>query len=250
MQAKIHEISADGSLPNNSLYGKALGRRAFRGVRGCPGRASCAERPTAPPACDPGALGQITDGALQAPVPLANHHDVEAFASGAPTLEAWIKRKAWDNQASGASRTYILCRGDRVVGFHALAAGSVSHDLSPRKLRQNMPDPVPVIVLTLWSSYRQIANFRRASARLSNICSLRHSSRKLPLKLSMRPFCCGFSSTRLRLLRFGGLYITARDLPGGRLRSGRNSVRLCTKLASRNLSTSKFSCIINERMSG
>lgn len=89
----------------------------------------------------------MTDGALQAPVPLADHHDVEAFASGAPTLDAWIRRKAWANQASGASRTYVLCRGQKVVGFYALAAGSVSHDLSPRKLRQNMPDPVPVIVL-------------------------------------------------------------------------------------------------------
>jgi GNAT superfamily N-acetyltransferase len=89
----------------------------------------------------------MTDGALQAPAPLADRHDVEAFASGAPTLDAWIRRKARANQASGASRTYVLCRGDRVVGFYALAAGSVSHDLSPRKLRQNMPDPVPVIVL-------------------------------------------------------------------------------------------------------
>lgn len=89
----------------------------------------------------------MTDGALQAPVPLADRHDVEAFASGAPTLDAWIRRKARANQASGASRTYVLCRGDRVVGFYALAAGSVSHDFSPRKLRRNMPDPVPVIVL-------------------------------------------------------------------------------------------------------
>lgn len=89
----------------------------------------------------------MTDGTLQAPVPLADHHDVEAFASGAPTLDAWIRRKARANQASGAARTYVLCHGDRVVGFYALAAGSVSHDLSPRKLRHNMADPVPVIVL-------------------------------------------------------------------------------------------------------
>jgi GNAT superfamily N-acetyltransferase len=89
----------------------------------------------------------MTDGTLQAPVPLADHHEIEAFASGAPTLDAWIKRKARANQASGASRTYVLCRGERVVGYYALAAGSVSHDLGPRKLRQNMPDPVPVIVL-------------------------------------------------------------------------------------------------------
>lgn len=89
----------------------------------------------------------MTQAVLLAPVPLEDHHQVEDFVSGAPTLDAWIRRKARANQASGASRTYVLFRGDRVVGFYALAAGSVSHDRSPRKLRQNMPDPVPVIVL-------------------------------------------------------------------------------------------------------
>jgi GNAT superfamily N-acetyltransferase len=84
---------------------------------------------------------------LRAPEPLTYDHLTDAFASGAPTLDTWLKRKAAANQASGASRTYVLCRGQRVVGFYALAAGSVSHDLAPRKLRQNMPDPVPVIVL-------------------------------------------------------------------------------------------------------
>jgi GNAT superfamily N-acetyltransferase len=84
---------------------------------------------------------------LRAPEPLTGDHLTDDFASGAPTLDAWLKRKARANQASGASRTYVLCRGKRVVGFYALAAGSVSHDLAPRKLRQNTPDPVPVIVL-------------------------------------------------------------------------------------------------------
>jgi len=92
-------------------------------------------------------MGQVTPEALRAPEPLNEDHRVDAFASGAATLDAWLSRKARANQASGASRTYVLCRGRRVVGFYALAAGSVSHDLSPRKLRQNMPDPVPVVVL-------------------------------------------------------------------------------------------------------
>jgi GNAT superfamily N-acetyltransferase len=94
-------------------------------------------------------VGEVTsgDGALRALEPLAEDHITDAFVSGAPTLDTWLKRKAGANQASGASRTYVLCRGQRVVGFYALAAGSVSHDLAPRKLRQNMPDPVPVIVL-------------------------------------------------------------------------------------------------------
>ena len=94
-------------------------------------------------------MGQVTpsDAPLRAPEPLAYDHLTDDFVSGAPTLDAWLKRKARANQASGASRTYVLCRGQRVVGFYALAAGSVSHDLAPRKLKQNMPDPVPVIVL-------------------------------------------------------------------------------------------------------
>jgi ribosomal protein S18 acetylase RimI-like enzyme len=94
-------------------------------------------------------MGQVTptQDPLRAPEPLNDEHLIDAFASGAVTLDGWLKRKAWANQASGASRTYVLCRGQRVVGFYALAAGSVSHDLAPRKLRQNMPDPVPVIVL-------------------------------------------------------------------------------------------------------
>ncbi|PIV73297.1 MAG: GNAT family N-acetyltransferase [Rhodobacteraceae bacterium CG17_big_fil_post_rev_8_21_14_2_50_65_11] len=94
-------------------------------------------------------MGQVTEtqDPLRAPEPLTGDHQLDDFTSGAPTLDAWLKRKARANQASGASRTYVLCRGQRVVGYYALAAGSVSHDLAPCKLRQNMPDPIPVIVL-------------------------------------------------------------------------------------------------------
>ena len=84
---------------------------------------------------------------LPTPEPLNDDHQIEGFASGAPALDVWLKRKARANQASGASRAFVLCRGERVVGYHALAAGSVSHELAPRKVRQNMPDPIPVIVL-------------------------------------------------------------------------------------------------------
>ena len=84
---------------------------------------------------------------LRAPEPLNDTHQLDAFTSGAPTLDGWLQRKARANQVSGASRTYVVCRGDQVVGFYAVAAGSVSHDLLPRKLKQNMPDPIPVIVL-------------------------------------------------------------------------------------------------------
>jgi len=84
---------------------------------------------------------------LHAPEPLGADHDVAAFSSGEPSLDAWLKRRAAANQVSGASRTFVLCRGRKVVGYYALAAGAVDHAQASRRLRQNMPDPIPVIVL-------------------------------------------------------------------------------------------------------
>jgi GNAT superfamily N-acetyltransferase len=34
-----------------------------------------------------------------------------------------------------------------VMGYYALAAGAVAHQESNRAIRQNMPDPIPVMVL-------------------------------------------------------------------------------------------------------
>ena len=84
---------------------------------------------------------------LGAPEPLADDHRLEDVTCGAQTLDDWLKRKARANQVAGASRTYVLCRDRRVIGFYALAAGSVSQALAPGRIRRNMPDPIPVIVL-------------------------------------------------------------------------------------------------------
>ena len=92
-------------------------------------------------------MGGLRQGALRAPEPLGPDHEVEEFDSGASGLDTWLKRRARGNQVSGASRTYVLCRDRRVVGFYALAAGSVTHDHLEGRSRRNMPDPVPVIIL-------------------------------------------------------------------------------------------------------
>lgn len=82
------------------------------------------------------------------PVALQDTHRIDDFDCGVPTLNAWLKTRARSNTASGASRTYVACRGDVVVGYYALAAGAVELAGAPgRFLRGNMPDPIPVIVL-------------------------------------------------------------------------------------------------------
>jgi GNAT superfamily N-acetyltransferase len=84
---------------------------------------------------------------LSAPVPLADHHQLEPFHSGVPTLDDWLKRRAMANQVSGASRSFVVCAEKTVVGYHALASGAVSAAAASGRFRRNMPDPIPVAVL-------------------------------------------------------------------------------------------------------
>lgn len=84
---------------------------------------------------------------LSAPAPLADHHQLGEFNSGVHMLDDWLKRRARANQASGASRTFVTCVGDRAVGYYALASGCVVSSAATGKFRRNMPDPVPVAVL-------------------------------------------------------------------------------------------------------
>ena len=70
----------------------------------------------------------MTAGAqdITAPEHLTAAHDVSAFDSGVPGLDAWLKKRALSNEETGASRTYVICAGGRVVGYYALATGGVA----------------------------------------------------------------------------------------------------------------------------
>lgn len=85
--------------------------------------------------------------AVGAPEHLTARHDVSAFDSGVPELDNWLKRRALQNETSGASRTYVLTVGERVVGYHALATGAVAQHEATGKVRRNMPEPIPVMVI-------------------------------------------------------------------------------------------------------
>src|SRR5262245_23411412 len=90
----------------------------------------------------------MTSSPLKAPTPIRPDHDFDDFDSCVPVLDDWLKKRALNNQASGASRTYVVCtEGDVVVGYYCISAGAVAHEHAPKPLRRNMPDPIPVIVL-------------------------------------------------------------------------------------------------------
>lgn len=84
---------------------------------------------------------------LAPPEKLRPDHDVADFDSGVPSLDEWLRRRAFQNQKSGASQTYVMTAGERVVGYYALATGAVTQREASGRVRRNMPDPVPVMVI-------------------------------------------------------------------------------------------------------
>jgi len=85
---------------------------------------------------------------LHAPQPLSADHQLNTFNCGETSLDEWLKRRAILNQTNGASRTFVVVdKNQLVMGYYALAAGAVHHQDATRSIRQNMPGPIPVMVL-------------------------------------------------------------------------------------------------------
>jgi GNAT superfamily N-acetyltransferase len=80
-------------------------------------------------------------------VPLTSAHDTSRFDCGKPPLNDWLKFRALRAEGRSA-RCYVLCGArNAVVGYYCIAAGAVQHDGAPRKLRQNMPSPIPIVII-------------------------------------------------------------------------------------------------------
>jgi GNAT superfamily N-acetyltransferase len=84
---------------------------------------------------------------LGAPEHLDAAHDLASFGSGVPSLDEWLRKRALANEESGASRTYVISASGRVIGYYSLATGAVAQQRTTGKVRRNMPDPIPVMVL-------------------------------------------------------------------------------------------------------
>lgn len=82
--------------------------------------------------------------------PLAVSHDVETFDCGIDSLNLWLKNHALQAAAIGSARTFVIHDSDqnRVVGYHALAAASITHEQATRRAGKGMPrHPIPAALL-------------------------------------------------------------------------------------------------------
>jgi GNAT superfamily N-acetyltransferase len=78
---------------------------------------------------------------------LTDNHIIDEFDCGEGELNQWLQRSARVAVSAGTAATYVLSRGQTVVGYYALAMRSIAHDQAPSRLRRGMPDPVPVVLL-------------------------------------------------------------------------------------------------------
>lgn len=81
------------------------------------------------------------------PEKLQPYHSFKAFDSGKPVLDEWLQKRALRNEETGGSRTYVVCIKKQIVGFYTLAVGSIEAQKAPGKIRRNMPDPIPVMII-------------------------------------------------------------------------------------------------------
>lgn len=92
--------------------------------------------------------GKLSGMPLSAVEKLSRTHDLERFECGKAALNDWLRRFAWQNQAADSAQTYVVHSDNRVVGYYALAAGSVAREESPQRIAKGLArHPVPVIVL-------------------------------------------------------------------------------------------------------
>lgn len=97
-------------------------------------------------------MGEVTPyssaglGVVMPPVPLQATHDTSRFDCGKIALNDWIQHTALKSEGRSA-RCYVLSSRNSVIGFYCLSAGAVQHEGSPRKLRRNLPNPTPVVII-------------------------------------------------------------------------------------------------------
>lgn len=84
---------------------------------------------------------------VSAPTLLSAEHKTGDFCCGVPSLDDWLKRRAYSNQVSGASRTYVVCQHERIAAYYCLSSGALAVSDAPGSLKRNMPDPIPMVLL-------------------------------------------------------------------------------------------------------
>lgn len=79
---------------------------------------------------------------------LQQHHAVEVFDCGREPLNLFLQKYALQNQHSGGSQTYVGLADHTVIGYYALAVGSVEQHLAPERVKKGLgKHSIPIMLL-------------------------------------------------------------------------------------------------------
>lgn len=79
---------------------------------------------------------------------LQQHHPVEAFDCGREALNLFLQKYALQNQQSGGSQTYVGLADHTVIGYYALAVGSVEQQHAPERVKKGLgKHSIPIMLL-------------------------------------------------------------------------------------------------------
>lgn len=81
------------------------------------------------------------------PRKLARSDNRDGFSSGAPELDDWFRRFAWENQAANNATSYIACHGDRIAGYYSITMAAVARESVPTALASRRPRQIPCVLL-------------------------------------------------------------------------------------------------------
>lgn len=96
------------------------------------------------------------------PVLLDAGRDVVEFDCGTEALNAWLKKHALQAVGSRAARVFVVedAQQERVVGYHALSAASVTHAGATTRATKGMPrHPIPAVLLARLAVDRTVQGY-------------------------------------------------------------------------------------------
>ena len=86
---------------------------------------------------------------ISAPQLLSADHTLTGFDCGKASLNEWLVKRALRAQKIGGSaRTFVVVNSiNEVVAYYSLSTCSINREDASGKVKRNMPDPIPVILI-------------------------------------------------------------------------------------------------------
>ena len=86
---------------------------------------------------------------ITAPDMLNDEHILSTFSCSNQALDDWLLKQAIKSQKKNNAKVYVVTDSEtaQVVGYYAIAMGSVQRENATAPLRRNSPNPIPMVVL-------------------------------------------------------------------------------------------------------